>query len=310
MTAPRRQPYYFYYSLIFHVVVLLVLVLGLDFVSPLPVFENSQQNNIISAVVLGDTPQSRVIPETLTLPSVKVPTPVKVKPLDKPITQVKVKPNVQTFSQSKTIVQKPEVKPEIKKDVIALTVQRQKIAEQKALREKIQREMQQELQREMQQQMLAKDLLSEMKMQRIKQKKVKQKLLQSQSQFQKTLRAESEKSLRQQLFNENIRLQGAKTQLAQGEVNRYKALILQAISQQWLVPMGVDKSLSCQLLIRIAPGGTVLDVQLQKSSGDPALDSSARAAVLKASPLPVPANADAFDAFRQFVLKVKPENVL
>jgi colicin import membrane protein len=37
------------------------------------------------------------------------------------------------------------------------------------------------------------------------------------------------------------------------------------------------------------------------------LDRSARAAVFKASPLPVPKEPDAFEAFRQFILKVKPE---
>ena len=45
-------------------------------------------------------------------------------------------------------------------------------------------------------------------------------------------------------------------------------------------------------------------------SGDPALDSSARVAVMKASPLPVPSNSDDFEPFRQFILKVKPENVV
>jgi colicin import membrane protein len=54
----------------------------------------------------------------------------------------------------------------------------------------------------------------------------------------------------------------------------------------------------------------VLDVQVTKTSGDPSLDSSARAAVLKASPLPVPSNPDEFDSFRQFALKVKPENIM
>jgi colicin import membrane protein len=63
-------------------------------------------------------------------------------------------------------------------------------------------------------------------------------------------------------------------------------------------------------MVRLGPGGVVLDVQTTKTSGDPSLDSSARAAVLKASPLPVPPNANDFEAFRQFVLKVKPENIL
>jgi colicin import membrane protein len=116
--------------------------------------------------------------------------------------------------------------------------------------------------------------------------------------------------LRQPLFNEDIKLKGAQSKQASGEVNKYKALILQAISEHWIIPTQSDKRLFCELMIRVAPGGLVLDVQITKSSGDPALDSSARAAVLKSSPLPVPSEPAAFNAFRQFALKVKPENIL
>jgi colicin import membrane protein len=93
-------------------------------------------------------------------------------------------------------------------------------------------------------------------------------------------------------------------------INKYKALILQAISEHWIIPTQVNKKLSCELMIRLAPSGNVLDVQVTKTSGDPSLDSSARAAVLKASPLPVPSKGSEFEPFRQFVLKVKPENIL
>ena len=109
---------------------------------------------------------------------------------------------------------------------------------------------------------------------------------------------------------EQKRLAATMTQQMHGVVDKYKALILQTISQHWIVPTNADKKLTAELLIRLAPGGLVLDVQLIKSSGDAALDRSARAAVFNASPLPVPTDSDAFTAFRQFVLKVKPENVL
>ncbi len=62
-------------------------------------------------------------------------------------------------------------------------------------------------------------------------------------------------------------------------------------------------------MIRLGPGGAVLNVQVSRSSGDPALDSSARAAVFKASPLPVPNDPDLFNQFREIRLTVKPEDV-
>ena len=265
---------YFFYSFLFHIVIFLVLILGFHLSSPLPVLENTNQRDVISAVALGDTKDSKILPQQLAARP--------IKPVEKP---------------EKPIEKPQKLLEQMQKDVIALQEKNKKLAEKKALEEK-----------QKQHDMLTKDFLSDLKKMTAKQKKLKQNMLKAQ--FEKTLRESAEKTLRQQLLNEEIRLQGKQNRQAQGEVNKYKALILQAISEHWLIPAGADKKLYCELLIRVAPGGMVLDVQVTKGSGDPALDSSARAAVLKASPLPVPENREAFAAFRQFVLKVKPENIL
>lgn len=93
-----------------------------------------------------------------------------------------------------------------------------------------------------------------------------------------------------------------------GVVDRYKALIINAISQQWILPDHVDRHLSSQFRIRLAPNGTVLEVTLTRSSGDPILDRSAQSAIYKASPLPVPSDPEMFDVFRDISLTVRPEN--
>jgi colicin import membrane protein len=246
---------YLIFSFAFHALILVILIAGLDFTSPLAVVENTNNKDVISAVVLGDTPKSTILPQKILPPPVHHET---------------------------TAAQKPQ--PKIKKDVIALDVKKKKI--------------------ELKKELFAKDLLADIK----KHKKIKQKQLTKK--FENTLKEQAEKSLRQQLLNEEIKLQGTENRQSQGEINKYKALILQVISEHWLVPPQANKKLYCELMIRLAEGGMVLDVQIIKSSGDSALDSSAKAAVLKASPLPVPADAAAFSAFRQFVLKVKPENVV
>lgn len=94
-----------------------------------------------------------------------------------------------------------------------------------------------------------------------------------------------------------------------GEVDKYKALIIDAIGRQWILPDNVDKSLSSQFRIRLAPDGGVLEVSLMRSSGDPILDRSAQTAIYKASPLPVPQDSKTFDLFREISLTVRPENV-
>ncbi len=91
-----------------------------------------------------------------------------------------------------------------------------------------------------------------------------------------------------------------------GEVDKYKAMIINAISQQWILPQNVDSSLSSQFRIRLAPNGAVLEVSLMRSSGDPVLDRSAQSAIYKASPLPVPSDPTTFNLFRDISLTVRP----
>lgn len=289
---------YLIFSVIAHIGLLLIFVLGLDTVSTVPVIENTNKNDVISAVILGDSQKSKILPQTP--PANPAPPPV-VKEEPKPTPPPpKVKPEEPAPKPVAEQQKKPEVVP-VKEDTIALkkAEKKKKLAEQKA---------QKALEEKKLHEMLAKDFLADLSKMKEQQKKVKPKALTSQ--FEKTLREQAEKSLRDQLLNEEIKLKGTQSRQAQGEVNKFKALILQAISEHWVVPTQANKKLYCELMIRVAPGGVVLDVQITKSSGDPSLDSSARVAVLKASPLPVPKDSDAFDAFRQFVLKVKPENIL
>lgn len=93
-----------------------------------------------------------------------------------------------------------------------------------------------------------------------------------------------------------------------GEVDKYKALIINAISRRWILPENVDNRLFSKFRIRLAPDGAVLEVTLIQSSGDAILDRSAQAAIYKASPLPVPTDPAVFDVFRDISLTVKPEN--
>lgn len=95
-----------------------------------------------------------------------------------------------------------------------------------------------------------------------------------------------------------------------GVVDQYTGLILEAISQNWLVPPGTNPKLSCQLYISLSTGGKVSSVKLIKGSGNALLDQSAVAAVYKASPLPMPADADAAAQFKQFSLTLTPEQVI
>ncbi len=128
------------------------------------------------------------------------------------------------------------------------------------------------------------------------------------------LKAQQQK-LQQALMQQQLQADQAVVQRAQARamaaaVDQYKSRILQAISQRWLVPSGVSKKLSCELLVHLGPGGVVLNVKTVRGSGNAALDRSATTAVYKASPLPVPKDPALFDKFRVLSLTVRPESIV
>lgn len=279
MKRAQSDKKFFIASCLFHAGIVLALIFSYEFASPLVVVENTNQHDVISAVVLGDTAKSKILP------------------YEEPAAQPKPEP---PKPQPQPVVKKTPVPPKaapvktVDKDAIALKAAEKKLAAKKA----------QELKNK-QKEALEKALLADIKKQN---KKVKKQDVANK--FAKMLREQSELSLRQSLMNENIKMRGKEAHYSQGIVNKYQALIQQKMQENWIVPPLVNKSLATVLLIRLAPDGRVLDVTISKSSGDASLDSSARMAVLKSSPLPVPEKADEFEVFRQFNLTASPKNII
>ncbi len=125
---------------------------------------------------------------------------------------------------------------------------------------------------------------------------------------QQEAKAKADAEQKRQQLAKQATVSAEKTARIAGEVDRYKALIITAISRQWILPENTQKDLYSQFRIRLAPDGSVLEVTLTRSSGDSVLDRSAQSAIYKASPLPVPIDPEAFNTFRDISLTVKPEN--
>src|SRR3990167_6899987 len=171
------MPKYFVLSLCIHAFVLIILILNINFSTPLPVFENTNQHDVISAVILGDVQTSKLLPQqAIVQPKLKL-------PLDKELTKKEIVESIP-----------------VKKNVISLKVI------------------------EKNREMMREDLLADIKKQSKKQKQLHQKKLQGQN--EKMLRLQAEKSLRQQFMNDDIKVKGTQTRHSQGEINKYKALIL------------------------------------------------------------------------------------
>jgi colicin import membrane protein len=124
-----------------------------------------------------------------------------------------------------------------------------------------------------------------------------------------TKNAEAEKALAAKKAESQERDE-ARLAEANLQVDKYSGLIQDAIKQNWQILPNTDKTLAVRVTIRTAAGGAVIDVQVIKSSGDAILDRSAVAAVYKASPLPLPPEAEIAEQFRSFNVTLEPKDVI
>jgi len=119
--------------------------------------------------------------------------------------------------------------------------------------------------------------------------------------------AEEQALMQDQMAAEEAKLAAEREAQAQSEIDKYRALIRQKIERNWRKPSATRSGLSCEVFVRLIPGGGVSHVEITKSSGDGIFDSSVEKAVRKAEPLPVPPDPDLFDRFRDVRFVFKPE---
>lgn len=97
------------------------------------------------------------------------------------------------------------------------------------------------------------------------------------------------------------------------EIDRYRALIRDAVIAQWQRPPSARAGMVVTLRLSMYPGGELAGVVVAKSSGDAAFDASAQAAVREAARvkgrLPVPSDTALFSQnFRSLLMNFRPED--
>ena len=88
-----------------------------------------------------------------------------------------------------------------------------------------------------------------------------------------------------------------------GVVDEYRRMLIEAIERNWNRPPSARAGLECTLHVSQAPGGTVIDVRVGTCNGDQAVRESITNAVFRASPLPPPPDARAFERRLEIVFK-------
>lgn len=284
-----------------HLILIILLIVHFKFSSEQPVTQSS--NNIIQAVAVSDNQAHTPIQQSTPKPVVQTPKPV-VKPIPPPPSQQ------QAIKQPPPVaVKQPPTPPQPTQQQLAIEQQAQaELALQKA-QALAQKKAAQQAALKLVQQQAASALNQQLQAQAQQQKQATQKQ-QMQSAQQAT----------QQLLQQELSAATPTTSTAnatntisaadQGQIDKYKALIIASISQQWIVPDIKNKNESCKILVHLAPGGVVLSVTITQSSGDDVLDSSAVTAINKASPLPVPKDSTLFNNFRDINLTVQPQGIL
>ncbi|MCB1597866.1 MAG: cell envelope integrity protein TolA [Gammaproteobacteria bacterium] len=112
-------------------------------------------------------------------------------------------------------------------------------------------------------------------------------------------RRAAQAELDRQLAEEDALLAAADS----GALAEYVALIAQKVERNWVRPPSAKAGLECELSVTQIPGGQVTGVRIGNCPADDAVRRSIEAAVLRASPLPMPANQALFDRNLRFVFK-------
>ncbi|MDH5256158.1 MAG: cell envelope integrity protein TolA, partial [Gammaproteobacteria bacterium] len=119
--------------------------------------------------------------------------------------------------------------------------------------------------------------------------------------------AEREKAAREAAARERDReLEEEERLLAaadSGALADYVAVIRQKVERNWVRPPGAKPGLECDVLVTQIPGGEVAAVQMGRCNADDTVRRSIEAAVLRASPLPLPDDPTLFERNLRFTFK-------
>ncbi|HUS23484.1 MAG TPA: cell envelope integrity protein TolA [Candidatus Binatia bacterium] len=112
----------------------------------------------------------------------------------------------------------------------------------------------------------------------------------------------AEEDTAHQLEREQQQRQAAR---ADAELSAWQTQLQNHIERRWLRPPGLPQGLTCRVAVQLLPDGTVTSERIVAGSGNPAFDRSVEDAVIKASPLPLPADRSVFQ--RDLTITFQPD---
>jgi colicin import membrane protein len=120
-------------------------------------------------------------------------------------------------------------------------------------------------------------------------------------------------ALAERLAAEETRLQAEREAEQNAQLAKAKSVaalsdwvwrIQQKVRNKVSLPKNIQGNPELQFVVEIKSNGEVVSVTMKKSSGNRKLDSAVKLAIHKASPLPLPSQADVLE--RKFVIQYRP----
>lgn len=118
--------------------------------------------------------------------------------------------------------------------------------------------------------------------------------------------ARRKQSEQERIQAEQVRVRAEVDAATATQVGRYQDMIRSKIRRNIVMPPDVPETAKAEFKVTVLPGGDVMDVELVKSSGNPAYDNAAERAIYKAQPLPLPDDAGLQKMFRELRLTIRP----
>lgn len=319
-TAPQpSRSRAFYYSLLLHAAIVLVFVVGLDFArtpAPLPAGE--------SKVLNAKAVDSRAVEQEMQ--KLKTAEQAKQREAERKVEEAerRRKQEEQRLEQLKAEKEKlkreqetetqrlAEQKQQLEREKVAeqqrqeetrkAEEQKKKAAEQKKLEEKKQAEVEAKKKAEAEAEAKKKAEADKKK----QAEEAKKKAEEAKRAAEEKRKAEEAKALADAMAEEEAELAAAAQARAdQTMLSKYVGAITRQVEANF-VQSSMEAGLKCTLLVRMIPGGQVIDAKVIKSSGNPAFDRRAELAVRKASPLPVPDEPRLFQQMKEIQFEFDP----
>jgi len=307
-----------YYSMLLHILLVLIVFVGVDWTThreaPMPAGESQvMQATAVDAGAVAREMNKLKAAET-----------AKQRAAEQQVKESQQRQKNEEKALEKLKVEKENLKRETAAEAQRLQAQREQLAEEKEHAVAEQKKLDEKRKADDLKQTLAKKQADAQKAQEdaktkaVEKKKQeaadakkkaaddKQKTEDAKKQADAKRQAAQAKALADELANEESELAAAaQGRQDQSQLARFTAAILRQVSNNFVAP-DFKSGLKCTLLVRMIPGGEVVDARVVKSSGNPTFDRQAELAVRKASPLPVPDEPRLFQQMKEIQFEFDP----